>query len=298
MSFVQFQSPKNLFLTKLFLLIGLSVLFGFSIVSSDNLFLKVFFQLLLGVMFAHAVELSHEMIHQNHFGKSLGDCIGFILGLPMLVNYSRYFVTHSFHHRAVGTPSDKESFSYNTSQLGAPATFILYISMYDHFVDVVRNIYFALAGNNTFLIDRMGEAGSTAPEKVIKKISYSYILMFIACFVAFGFSTFRNDTFAVEIWLIPLLFAAPVHALIELPEHWNCDSGSNNIIKNSRTIIPSAFSEWITNGNCWHVEHHLKPAMPMNELPNLHRSLSSQIIHLNTGYLNFYSQFFNKLLHE
>jgi len=247
------------------------------------------------VMFAHAVELSHEMIHQNHFGKFLGDCIGFILDLPMLVNYNRYFVAHSFHHRAVGTPSDKESFSYNTSQLGAPATFILYISMYDHFVDVVRSIYFALVGNNTFLIDRMGEAGSTAPEKVIKKIRLSYILMFSVCFVAFCLSALLKNTIAVEIWLIPLLFAAPVHALIELPEHWNCDSGSSDIIKNSRTIIPSAFSEWLTNGNCWHVEHHLKPAMPMNELPNLHTSISSQIIYLNTGYLNFYSQFFNKL---
>jgi len=295
MSLIQFQSPRNLFLFKLFLLTGLSVLFGFSILSSENLYVKVFFQFLLGVMFAHAVELSHEMIHQNHFGKFLGDCIGFILDLPMLVNYNRYFVAHSFHHRAVGTPSDKESFSYNTSQLGAPATFILYISMYDHFVDVVRSIYFALVGNNTFLIDRMGEAGSTAPEKVIKKIRLSYILMFSVCFVAFCLSALLKNTIAVEIWLIPLLFAAPVHALIELPEHWNCDSGSSDIIKNSRTIIPSAFSEWLTNGNCWHVEHHLKPAMPMNELPNLHTSISSQIIYLNTGYLNFYSQFFNKL---
>ena len=65
--------------------------------------LKLLPQLVLGAMFAHGVELEHEMIHQRHFGSRWGDAIGYILGFPMLVEFSRYRVTHCYHHRDVGT---------------------------------------------------------------------------------------------------------------------------------------------------------------------------------------------------
>ncbi|MFQ3629601.1 MAG: fatty acid desaturase, partial [Cyanobacteriota bacterium] len=90
---------------------------------------KLPFQFVLGVMFAHGVELSHEMIHQKHFGRRWGGAIGFLLGLPMGVEFTRYSITHSYHHRAVGTPDDEESFSYDFGKLGAPLSFLLHLSM-------------------------------------------------------------------------------------------------------------------------------------------------------------------------
>ncbi|MEM9770773.1 MAG: fatty acid desaturase [Cyanobacteria bacterium P01_D01_bin.73] len=257
--------------------------------------LKLIPQFVLGAMFAHGVELEHEMIHQRHFGKRWGDGIGFLLGLPMLVEFSRYRVTHCYHHRAVGTPDDEESFSYDFGQLGAPVSFLLHLSMVSHYIGVVKNMAYALVGNRDRIRERMGNAGKTAARSAVRQIMRGYCVMAGLLVGAIALSIVLKSGLLIQLWLIPLIFANPIHALVELPEHWGCDTTSTDMMVNTRTITPSAFAYWFTNGNCWHVEHHYRPALPMADLPELHGEIAPQIQFSNHGYGEFYLQFFAAL---
>jgi fatty acid desaturase len=249
----------------------------------------------LGGMFAHGVELTHEMIHQRHFGKRWGDAIGFFLGLPMFVEFTRYRITHSYHHRAVGTPDDEESFAYDFARLGAPLSFALHLSMVSHYNSVLRNLSHALVGNTGAIRQRMGNSGKTAPQAAIQRVMRGYQLMALVTVGAIALSLGLQTTVFLQLWLVPLCFASPIHALVELPEHWGCHTHSPDIMVNTRTILPSPFADWFTNGNCWHVEHHYKPALPMGDLPKLHREIAPHIKFLNFGYGEFYRGFLRAL---
>jgi len=248
-------------------------------------------QLVLGAMFAHGVELEHEMIHQRHFGRRWGDAIGFLLGLPMFVEFTRYRITHSYHHRAVGTPDDEESFSYNFGQLGAPLSLALHLSMANHYGTVLQNIGYALVGNQSAMRRRMGNSGKTTPQAAIRLIMRGYRVMGLFVMGAIALSVIFHTTLFLQLWLLPLAFASPIHALVELPEHWGCYTESPDMMINTRTILPSRFADWFTNGNCWHVEHHYKPATPMADLPAMHAAIAPQIKFLNYGYGEFYREF-------
>ena len=258
--------------------------------------LKLLPQAVLGAMFAHGVELEHEMIHQRHFGKRWGEAIGFLLGLPLLVEFTRYRISHSYHHRAVGTPHDEESFSYDFGRLGAPLSFALHLTMLSHYRSVAHNISAAVRGDTAALRRRLGQAGKTAPPAAIAHIVRGYRVMGALVVGAIALSLLLQTSLWVELWLVPLVFAGPIHALIELPEHWGCVTDSPDMMVNTRTILPSRFADWFTNGNCWHVEHHYKPAMPMADLPQLHAAIAPQIKYLNYGYGEFYRGFFAALL--
>lgn len=256
---------------------------------------RLLFQFVLGVMFAHGVELSHEMIHQKHFGRQWGGAIGFLLGLPMGVEFTRYSLTHSYHHRAVGTPEDEESFSYDFGKLSAPLSFLLHLSMLSHYCTVARSLLNSLLGHEAAIRISMGPAGTTAPRWAIANVMRGYRVMALLLFGIGLITAVLQTPVFVHLWLVPLLFAGPVHALIELPEHWGCQRDTTDMMVNTRTILPSRFADWLTNGNCWHVEHHYKPALPMADLPRLHEAIAPQIKYLNLGYGEFYREFFTEL---
>ena len=56
---------------------------------------------LLGLMYAHMIELQHQCLHDTAFRRGSGwnRAIGVLLGLPMLVSYSHYRAVHLHHHR-------------------------------------------------------------------------------------------------------------------------------------------------------------------------------------------------------
>ncbi|NJL47017.1 MAG: hypothetical protein HC929_05305 [Leptolyngbyaceae cyanobacterium SM2_5_2] len=253
-------------------------------------------QMLLGAMFAHGVELEHELIHQKHFAGGWRQLVGTALGLPMLVDFTRYRVTHSHHHRALGTPEDEESFAYDFEQLATPVGFLAHLSMVGHYQAVLGRIGMALRGDRAALQADMGKAGRNLTAQRLIEIQQGYLIFAGAILTAVVISVGFQTTLVLELWAIPLLFASPIHALVELPEHWGCQPNTTDITVNTRTILPSRFTAWFTNGNCWHVEHHSKPAMPMQQLPILHHTLAPNIKYLNYGYREFYQEFWQALI--
>ena len=123
------------------------------------------------------------------------------------------------------------------------------------------------------------------------RLFYFLTLFMFAVLLVIGWF-YDSALYPIFIWAIAVFFVAgPVHALIEFPEHYECDSSSRNILENTRSIKSNFFMTWLTNGNNYHVEHHMYPAVPLQNLKRIHYALHSEQKHYNLGYFAFYKYY-------
>lgn len=240
--------------------------------------------ILLGAMFAHGVELQHQVLHNQGFRKnSLNEMAGILVGLPMLVSFAGYQASHLRHHRLLGTPENKEFFDYG-DQYGASrfATILVWTKRFlmpAHYQGFLKNVFRALLARQA-----PGES-----EDVSKRIRRDHLVMLIAISSLTLISVSTHSPVIFLSWIIPLvLVAAPMHALIEMPEHYRCDVTSTDVFRNTRTIKSNAFMTWFTNGNNFHVEHHLMPGLPLDRLHDVHATIVHDTPHLYESYRAFY----------
>lgn len=258
-------------------------------VSIANSFLStLLFQLLLGAAFAHGVELQHQALHQTGFkSRKANRLAGILLGLPMLVSYSAYQDRHLFHHRALGTPADEEFFNYGDKSERKFLAIFKHFFLINHFCEFLKNFIDALNGQS-FKTKAMSKNGS--------KMLVEYLIIGFVFFGLAALSFAFSSNIFLNVWLIPLFFfAAPIHALVELPEHYKCDSDSTDVFFNTRSIKSNRLATWFTNGNNYHVEHHWHASLPMEKMAAIHRQIESKIAYRYESYFSFYRQFFAEL---
>lgn len=244
--------------------------------------------MVLGLVYAHAVELQHQALHNTAFpSKPWNRLVGFFLGLPMLVSFSDYQYSHLRHHRLLGTKDDREFFNYGYDQLTSLKPLLRHLLMVGHYRDVIGFIANSVLGR---------VKPSVTKREIALHIRTEYQAMAVFITLMVGLSVYFNTYFFVNTWLIPLLIAIPTHALIELPEHWGRDHGTLDVRTNTRTIRASWFGFWFTNGNNYHIEHHWLPAVPNDRFPELHRKIAHEV-EVDT-YPAFYWRFFQELYHN
>ena len=239
-------------------------------------------QVLLGVMFAHALELQHQCLHGTGLAGAAGNrWAGRLVGAPMLVSYSHYRARHLRHHRYLGTDRDTEFFQY------AALEDLSVRGLLTSAFNVARYAAFARTAARALRGRRMEDWTDPDDEVAIRR---EYLALAALPLVVAGVSVATGTTLALVLWAVPLVFAEPAHTLIELPEHIGCDTTSRDPLRNTRTIVGSRFSYWLTNGNNFHVEHHYKQWLPISELPVLHEAVRDDIEVLVTDYWAFYRQ--------
>lgn len=247
---------------------------------SDYVVGAVLGTLLLGAMFAHGVELTHQFLHGTGFrNRTANRVAGFLCALPMLVSHAHYRALHLAHHRNLGTPANSEFFNYGAIK-GKPFLVVLARSFSPaRFLVVARNIFRAL----------VGKAADGAVDKDDRRaIRIDYLLMFVAIVGVVVFTAVTGSWLAVQLWLIPLvLVGESVHFWVELPEHFGCDLSTRNVMHNTRTIQGSWLSFWFTNGNNFHVEHHLYPRVAIDKLPRVHATLRQELRFFDRSYWSF-----------
>ena len=244
---------------------------------SDHRSLMLLGIIVLGLAMAHGVELQHQALHATGFRSRIANELwGIVLGLPMLVSYYEYRINHLKHHSLLGTPENKEHFDY-----GSGCDLIDLLRRY-LLVEHYRNFVVNLARVCT----RRDVTGFTLKQQPKVRRFYLIALVFISTLLACSITDY-SATPALDWVAALLLVASPVHALIELPEHYACDQSSTDPFRNTRTVTSNAFMTWFTNSNNLHVEHHLRPELPLQELPNLHREICDRIQFKNKGYADF-----------
>jgi len=269
----------------------LSIYYGATWALSSSWLLQTTGIILLGLIFAHGVELQHQALHnQGIQNRLINETVGIFLGLPMLVSYAGYQASHLRHHKHLGTPENKEFFDYGDQYGQKKASLILWayrLWMPTLYVSFVKNIWITIWSRNF----------RNESADVSRRMCRDYLLMLLCVSALSVFSYATYSLVILKIWIFPLLLvAAPVHALIELPEHFACDTQSKNVFDNTRTIRSNAFLTWFTNGNNYHVEHHMMPGLPIDRLHDLHASISGQISHYYPTYRAFYRALFSNSL--
>lgn len=240
----------------------------------------------LGLMYAHAVELQHQCLHNTAYrSKRWNRIVGVLLGLPTLVSFSDYQSSHLEHHRLLGTPENREFFNYGYEKLTSLRWFLPHLFMVRHYQDVVFFILRAIVGG----------ARKDKKHAVAQRIRTEYQLMAVFL-VGMAVITYAFQTVLfLKIWFIPLLVAIPTHCLIELPEHIGCQGDTLDVLNNTRTIKASKFGVWFVDGNNYHVEHHWLPSVPNDRFPDLNNLIASRIRVAETSYWSFYRKFFKNL---
>ncbi|MBI1244941.1 MAG: hypothetical protein GC202_08040 [Alphaproteobacteria bacterium] len=235
----------------------------------------------LGLAFVHAVELQHQALHYTGFSRRPWNrYAGFVLGLPMLVSFSAYQAAHLKHHERLGTPGDREFFDYGDLRKSDALGLLSMLFMVRHFADCARRILRSVSGRE---MNEFGRRRACA-------IRSEYRLMGLVLLAASIASVGTGSTVVLDCWLFPLIaIAAPVHVLVEIPEHYGCRRNSPDVFQNTRTIRSNRLMTWFTNGNNLHVEHHWKMNLPMHRLAELRPQTAGRVANENSSYCEFYA---------
>ncbi|MEU9340155.1 fatty acid desaturase [Streptomyces sp. NPDC048278] len=243
----------------------------------------------VGLMFAHMLELQHETLHSIAFrGRRPNVVAGVLLGLPTLVSFAAYQVSHLRHHRDLGTPENQEFFDYG-DQYGSEQGSVLRkaglwtyrLTMVAHYKQFLRTSGRVLTGRN------LGEESPLTQRRIRR--DHWVILGTLVLSVAA--SALTHSWAVVWAWLLPLaLVGLPAHALIELPEHFRCDTDTPDVFENTRTITSNRFMAWLTNTNNFHVEHHLLPTLPFRKLAEVHQEVAPRARFYHRTYRDFFGR--------
>ncbi|KAA8889064.1 fatty acid desaturase [Nocardia colli] len=275
------RADERVFLAKLALLAVLTTL-GVVLALRPEPLALIVGVLLLAAMYTHAVELQHQALHHSAFRTAWPHrLVGVPLGLPLLVVYTNYRVRHLQHHRYLGTPSDTEFFGFDTRK---PLTVgLLLRGMFDYarLAVVIRDVLRAATGRWQY---EHGDISATMRRRTITEHLILGALLLAAVILAV---TGYHDL-VLRLWLLPLLFAVPMHFLVELPEHILCDPDTTDVLRNTRSIRGSHLSTWFTNGNNLHIEHHAAMSVPLNRLPARHEEVRERAVHVERTYPDFY----------
>lgn len=242
--------------------------------------------ILVALMFAHGVELEHQALHGTGTGKRWLDMkLGFILGLPLLISVSHYRDRHLHHHQHVGTDDDSEFFQFSKEDNDRPLRLLGNLLMLPHWLRVSRLVWASWTGGD------IGRVYNRSNERPIRTDYAVFGVIVIAAVVAFGVFYPVN---AVLLGAFPI--AACLHTMLELPEHWGC-AKTASVFENTRTIRAGWLATWFTNGNNFHVEHHLAPALRPEALHVFHERIASHIVHQNHSYFDLIQDLINRKAH-
>jgi fatty acid desaturase len=286
------------FYAKLGVLSALLAIAAFAVITMQGL-TRILLQICLGAVLAHATELIHQCLHRTATGRAARDqAFGMIIATPLGISFWRYLTDHFAHHKDV----NKESFSYNYQRMDSKSLpvriigFALHASMISHFVDTLRWIGYALTGR----VEKKLEA--TRPglnPLIVRRVEGDYLMMAALVILAVVVTIAFHTDLVIQLWLIPMIIGwAPIHALIELPEHWKCQTWSTNARLNTRSIQASWLARWYVNNNCNHIGHHVDLSVAMERLPDYEVRLMNEepFTYFEQSYPRFYFRFFRYLL--
>jgi len=238
--------------------------------------------IVIGLMYAHLVELQHECLHEHAYNqRRLNRLVGFACGVPMLSSFWHYKYDHLRHHAYLGTPQNREFFNYRFRDLDSVPGFVRGSFHLGRYKDVGVNIGRSLLGRLNPQVTKTVAA---------KRIRTEYVAFAVVLAGAVAASVATGSLILLVAWVAPaLLVAEPTHFLIELPEHFGLNSQTDpNVLTNTRTVRAGRFGSWFTNGNDLHTAHHFHQGIPMARVPELHVLIESRIATTEPSYWSFY----------
>ncbi len=216
----------------------------------------------IGVAIHGLVVLMHEGIHGSLFrNKSLDRWFGFLLGIPSLVSFTAYRVTHLAHHRYNRTADDPDEFS-NLTRRGPLLSLAFYAWML-----VGTFVYFL------FHVPVTAFARGKTAERVAVAVEYAVLAVIYGFLFVLGWR-FGFLSALIQCWLLPMVVAVICGNIRGWAEHMMTIPG--HPLTQSRTVTSNRVVSFLTLNLNYHLEHHLFPGMPWYNLTKLHSLLQGE----------------------
>jgi fatty acid desaturase len=232
--------------------------------------------ILQGILLIFLFTLLHETIHRTAFRTKWINIVvaricGFILLLP--TEWFRYF--HLEHHRH--TQDSTRDPELNVPKPKTRWQYVIHISGLPVWLSQLR----------VFLKNAFRQCeDSFVPKPKHRRIRTEALLMLVCYFLTIGISIFLNLYALLYIWILPLFLGQPFLRLYLLAEHAGCPH-STNMFENSRTTFTNFFIRKLAWNMSFHAEHHIYPAVPFHQLPELHELTRPNLQETENGYLRF-----------
>lgn len=227
-----------------------------------------------GVLIIFLFTLEHEATHKTPFASErlnevVGHLCGFLLVLPF--QWFRYF--HLAHHRWTNIAGkDPELAGEKPATLKA---WVWHVSGLPYWIAEVRLL-------NDLARGRAG--ADYLPSPALPRIIAEARWM-LAGYALVGVSLLWSPLL-LWVWLVPILLGQPALRLYLLAEHGDCPQVAN-MFENTRTTFTTAAVRFLAWNMPYHIEHHVYPAVPFHQLPQLHRLMKAELRVTADGYAAF-----------
>ena len=217
----------------------------------------------------------HETSHHTAFAsRRVNVVVGWLAGLPALLNWHFYQRFHLVHHRhtqdraldpELDPPPPATRREYLRRLSGLP-TWIMRVRLLARLV-----------------ADRAeGFAFIPAAERATVVASARLMLAAYLLIVAVAFAA--GDLPALLVWwIVPVLLAMPLLRAWMTAEHTGCPHDADPFA-NTRTMIVAAPLRLPMWNMPFHAEHHLHPSVPFHALPALHERVKDRLAAVASGY--------------
>ncbi len=247
---------------KIPVLLGLWLVFGFLAVKIDNLALRIPCWLIIGYILHSLGIFMHEGAQGSLFRRGILDrIVGFACGIPIFFPCSSYRATHLLHHKFENTSKDPDNLNANLAQPFFRAALF----------------YFWLLFGMPIYVALISITGPFRAEGWKNKLAAVLEPLLIAGFfyILFGLSgKYGWGDVLVNGWAMAIPFAVIVANFRGMSEHTQLkQSNPPDPFKTTRSLPSSKITSFFFNNQNYHLEHHLFPGVPWNNLDKVHRLL-------------------------
>lgn len=234
-----------------------------------------------GIAVAFLFAPLHECIHRTAFRNRAANEIvatlaGFVLLLP--ANYFRFF--HYAHHRHTNNPKlDPELLTPKPASTSEYIWAMCGIGSY--WWPQIRSIARHCLGriDEEFILEE--KHALVVAEARVHVAGYGAII---------AASLLLENAWLLIYWIVPVMLGMVALRMFLLAEHTGCEL-SDNMLRNTRTILTNPATNLLAWNMPYHCEHHVFPAVPFYNLPQLHSHLKPQQTVVSSGYLRFHRNF-------
>jgi fatty acid desaturase len=221
--------------------------------------LRVVGIVVIGLCIQAMAILMHEALHCNLFRRpTLDQSIGFLLAVPAFFSMAAYKVAHLNHHRYTRTEKDQDEIS------NLCRTHAQYVTLYYSWFFVGTLLYM-------FIVPWKALTIASYKQRTRILIEYSLMFSFYAIVIFSAIST-RHLSWLFLYWLVPAQIATALSNVRGLAEHLGTP-GKGDALDRTRTVTSNRVVSFLMLNLNYHLEHHLFPAVPWYNLPQVHRLL-------------------------
>lgn len=284
------QKNDNPAVLRFVLMYALFIGFGVCVVISWSN--GILWQILLSLLFFSAMNCSlfacqHETVHATAFkSRRLNKIAAFFCGIGQVYPPTIFKGLHYTHHRYTHIPGLDPEISF----AGKPApalvehlpVYLAWLSGLPLLLFKVMMIFWGCLAMPEPIRKRLYPFLRPSTRWAIMLESWTIVLTYLG---VVGLAIYVNSGF----WGI-LIGQVTGHCLLSMylvPEH-NGLPHEGNILEKTRSINTNRFVKLLMWNMPYHAEHHAYPAVPFYALPNLHKSMKSELIHTQTGHVKMH----------